>query len=73
MLYSDPPCGVLVLLRRRVSQPNRVKFYFRVASRVVHPDHNNTATDEQKFISTYVFHVLEGQYRTFEASELNRA
>jgi hypothetical protein len=44
-----------------------------LASRVVHPDHNNTAPEEQKFIATFVFHVLEGQYRTFEAAELNKA
>ena len=50
-----------------------MKFYFRSASRVVHPDHNNTAPDEQKFIATFVFHVIEAQYRIFEAAELNKA
>jgi hypothetical protein len=53
-------------------QPSRVKFHFRQASRVVHPDHNNTASEEQKFIANFVFHVLENQYRIFEAAELNK-
>jgi hypothetical protein len=51
-------------------QPNRVRFHFLKASRVVHPDRNNTVGDEQKFIATAVFNALEQAYRVFEAAEL---
>ncbi len=53
-------------------QPARVRFHFLKASRVVHPDRNNTASDEQKFIATAVFNTLEQAFRVFEAAELNK-
>jgi DnaJ-domain-containing protein 1 len=53
-------------------QPARVRFHFLKASRVVHPDRNNTASDEQKFIATAVFNTLEQAYRVFESAELNK-
>ncbi len=63
-----PWCNDYVRLPCR--QPARVRFHFLKASRVVHPDRNNTAGDEQKYIATAVFNALEQAYRVFESAEL---
>ena len=64
------PCDIYYSSSTCAKQPARVRFHFLKASRVVHPDRNNTASDEQKFIATAVFDILKQAYEAFEAAEL---
>ncbi|TFJ85231.1 hypothetical protein NSK_003654 [Nannochloropsis salina CCMP1776] len=50
--------------------PERVKFYYRKAMLVVHPDKNVTGSAEQRFVAEKVFTSVNEAYTVFAAKEL---
>ncbi len=51
--------------------PNRVKFHYRKAMLVLHPDKNVNGTVEQKVIAEHVFTAVNESYNKFALEELN--
>ena len=51
--------------------PNRVKFHYRKAMLVLHPDKNVNGTVEQKVIAEYAFTAVNESYNKFALEELN--